>query len=149
MPEPPPGHKWKAVINNQYVSWLAGWKDSINTKDWKCVSLFCVSRCLCVTTLFRFLRYVQLGATSTIKGESDQRKYEKARARGLTLACLETEASQSEGARAQEAHRQHPRGLQEDDEVQGQCRGKHGFESAAAPCPQLTSMLLSNRPSLP
>ncbi len=36
-PAPPPGHKWKAVIHNQYVSWLAGWKDSINTKDWKCV----------------------------------------------------------------------------------------------------------------
>ena len=37
MPAPPPGHSWKAVIHNQYVSWLAGWKDSINTKDWKCV----------------------------------------------------------------------------------------------------------------
>jgi hypothetical protein len=37
VPVPPPGHKWKAVIHNQYVSWLAGWKDSINTKDWKCV----------------------------------------------------------------------------------------------------------------
>lgn len=58
VPQPPPGHKWKAVIHNQYVSWLAGWKDSINTKDWK---------------------YVQLGATSSIKGESDLNKYEKAR----------------------------------------------------------------------
>ena len=36
-PQPPPGHKWKRVIHNKYVSWLAGWKDSINTKDWKCV----------------------------------------------------------------------------------------------------------------
>jgi hypothetical protein len=35
-PPPPPGHNWKAVIHNQHVSWLAGWKDSINTKDWKC-----------------------------------------------------------------------------------------------------------------
>ena len=58
VPPPLPGHKWRAVIHNQYVSWLAGWKDSINTKDWK---------------------YVQLGATSTIKGESDLNKYEKAR----------------------------------------------------------------------
>ena len=40
MPAPPPGHNWKAVIHNQYVSWLAGWKDSINTKDWKCVSRY-------------------------------------------------------------------------------------------------------------
>ena len=39
MPAPPPGHNWKAVIHNQYVSWLAGWKDSINTKDWKCVHM--------------------------------------------------------------------------------------------------------------
>lgn len=58
VPAPPPGHQWKAVIHNQYVSWLAGWKDSINTKDWK---------------------YVQLGATSSVKGESDLNKYEKAR----------------------------------------------------------------------
>lgn len=38
VPPPPPGHKWKRVIHNKYVSWLAGWKDSINTKDWKCVA---------------------------------------------------------------------------------------------------------------
>lgn len=58
MPPAPPGTRWKAVIHNQYVSWLAGWKDTINVKDWK---------------------YVQLGATSGIKGESDLNKYEKAR----------------------------------------------------------------------
>ena len=86
MPAPPPGHSWKAVIHNQYVSWLAGWKDSINTKDWKCVSScrcpgFHSSHCLRAVR-----RYVQLGATSTIKGESDQRKYEKVRARRLTRA---------------------------------------------------------------
>jgi DNA topoisomerase-1 len=79
------------------VSWLAGWKDSINTKDWKCVSvpvsLFLSLRLLPVlTTSCRFFRYVQLGATSTIKGESDQRKYEKARAWGLMLASRETDA---------------------------------------------------------
>ena len=39
-PAPPAGHSWKAVIHNQYVSWLAGWKDSINTKDWKCAATF-------------------------------------------------------------------------------------------------------------
>ena len=37
-PAPPAGHRWKAVVNKQDVSWLAGWKDSINTKDWKCVA---------------------------------------------------------------------------------------------------------------
>ena len=79
MPAPPPGHSWKAVIHNQYVSWLAGWKDSINTKDWKCGFWFFPLCDAALTTMRRFLRYVQLGATSTIKGESDQRKYEKAR----------------------------------------------------------------------
>ena len=47
VPAPPPGHSWKAVIHNQYVSWLAGWKDSINTKDWKCVFWFLPCRLHC------------------------------------------------------------------------------------------------------
>jgi DNA topoisomerase-1 len=58
VPEPPPGHKWKEVIHNDTVTWLCGWNDSVNTKDWK---------------------YVQFGATSSIKAESDIAKYEKAR----------------------------------------------------------------------
>jgi DNA topoisomerase-1 len=58
VPEPPAGRSWKAVIHNDTATWLAGWNDVINTKDWK---------------------YVQFGATSTIKAESDQKKYEKAR----------------------------------------------------------------------
>jgi len=58
VPEPPAGHSWKAVIHNDTATWLAGWNDVINVKDWK---------------------YVQFGATSTVKAESDQKKYEKAR----------------------------------------------------------------------
>ena len=58
VPEPPPGHSWKAVIHNDTATWLAGWNDVINVKDWK---------------------YVQFGATSSVKAESDQKKYEKAR----------------------------------------------------------------------
>jgi DNA topoisomerase-1 len=58
VPEPPAGRSWKAVIHNDTATWLAGWNDVINTKDWK---------------------YVQFGATSSIKAESDQKKYEKAR----------------------------------------------------------------------
>jgi|TARA_B110000967_G_scaffold179372_1_gene194809 DNA topoisomerase-1 len=46
------------VIHNDEVTWLCGWNDTINTKDWK---------------------YVQFGATSSIKAESDIQKYEKAR----------------------------------------------------------------------
>jgi DNA topoisomerase I len=58
VPPPLPGHKWKDVIHNDEVTWLCGWNDTINTKDWK---------------------YVQFGATSSIKAESDINKYEKAR----------------------------------------------------------------------
>ena len=58
VPEPPAGHRWKAVIHNDTATWLAGWNDAVNTKDWK---------------------YVQFGATSSVKAESDQKKYEKAR----------------------------------------------------------------------
>lgn len=83
VPKPLPGHKWKQVIHNQYVSWLAGWKDSINTRDWKCVHHFEVKACgqSSVCGLKRHCRcahrYVQLGATSSLKGESDLNKYEK------------------------------------------------------------------------
>jgi len=87
VPAPPPGHSWKAVIHNQYVSWLAGWKDSINTKDWKCV--LHPTRGNCGSDCSPSHRYVQLGATSTIKGESDQRKYEKVCALRLALTKRE------------------------------------------------------------
>jgi DNA topoisomerase-1 len=81
-PPPPPGHKWKRVIHNKYVSWLAGWKDSINTKDWKCVTRVGPVDASATTAVLRgcICRYVQLAATSTIKGESDMAKFEKARA---------------------------------------------------------------------
>lgn len=73
-PAPPPGHRWKAVVHKQDVCWLAGWKDSINTKDWKC------ALCSCGYVLFsRIRRYVQLAATSLLKGQSDLKKFEKAR----------------------------------------------------------------------
>ena len=79
-PQPPPGHKWKRVIHNKYVSWLAGWKDSINTKDWKCVAR-CARLLLVPGAHARgcapWVRYVQLAATSLIKGESDMKKFEK------------------------------------------------------------------------
>ena len=58
VPDPGPGHEWGRIVHNKNVTWLAGWKDSINTKDWK---------------------YVQFSPSSTIKGESDQKKYDTAR----------------------------------------------------------------------
>ena len=52
------GRHWKEVRNDQHVAWMAGWHDTINIQDWK---------------------YVQFAATSSVKAESDLKKYEKAR----------------------------------------------------------------------
>ncbi|KAL4854832.1 DNA topoisomerase 1 beta [Chlorella vulgaris] len=59
VPEHPfPGQSWKEVRHDQTVTWLAYWRDPVNTKEYK---------------------YVFLAATSTWKSESDLQKYEKAR----------------------------------------------------------------------
>jgi DNA topoisomerase-1 len=50
-------HKWSAIVNDNKVTWLAKWKDSINGQD-KCV---------------------WLAANSAWKGMSDMAKYNKAR----------------------------------------------------------------------
>lgn len=57
VPQPPPGHKWKEVRNDNMVAWLASWTENVqgNTK------------------------YVMLNAASRVKGERDWQKYEKAR----------------------------------------------------------------------
>ncbi|KAI9294441.1 hypothetical protein K502DRAFT_304983 [Neoconidiobolus thromboides FSU 785] len=57
VPTPPPGHKWGKVIHDNTVAWLATWKENIN-------GLF---------------KYVLFGATSSLKGQSDMKKFEKAR----------------------------------------------------------------------
>lgn len=51
------GHKWGEVINNQYVEWLASWKDNITGKT----------------------KYVWLGAHSDLKAKSDTEKFDLAR----------------------------------------------------------------------
>ncbi|XP_024392719.1 DNA topoisomerase 1 beta isoform X1 [Physcomitrium patens] len=59
VPECPiPGQKWKEVRHDNTVTWLAYWKDPINDKEFK---------------------YVFLAASSSLKGQSDMLKYEKAR----------------------------------------------------------------------
>ncbi|PSC70005.1 DNA topoisomerase 1 [Micractinium conductrix] len=55
---PFPGQSWKEVRHDKTVTWLAYWRDPVNTKEYK---------------------YVFLAANSTWKAESDQQKYEKAR----------------------------------------------------------------------
>ena len=58
VPAPPPGHKWKAVQHDNKATWLAMWQENVNGN----------------------YKYVMLSANSAIKGQSDFKKFEKARA---------------------------------------------------------------------
>ncbi|GAA5863944.1 hypothetical protein JCM3774_004426 [Rhodotorula dairenensis] len=58
VPQPPKGHKWKSVVHDNNVTWLATWKENINNN----------------------VKYVFLAAGSSLKGQSDLKKFEKARA---------------------------------------------------------------------
>ncbi|KAK7404277.1 hypothetical protein VNO78_05041 [Psophocarpus tetragonolobus] len=59
IPECPiPGESWKEIRHDNTVTWLAFWNDPINPKLFK---------------------YVFLAASSSLKGQSDKEKYEKAR----------------------------------------------------------------------
>ncbi|XVF70764.1 hypothetical protein PTKIN_Ptkin11bG0188500 [Pterospermum kingtungense] len=55
---PIPGERWKDIKHDNTVTWLAFWNDPINPKEFK---------------------YVFLAASSSLKGQSDKEKYEKAR----------------------------------------------------------------------
>ncbi|XP_010448222.1 PREDICTED: DNA topoisomerase 1 alpha-like [Camelina sativa] len=58
IPECPiPGERWKGVTHYDTVTWLAYWTDPIN----------------------QGFKYVSLSASSSLKGQSDKKKYEKAR----------------------------------------------------------------------
>ncbi|KAJ4981779.1 hypothetical protein NE237_032616 [Protea cynaroides] len=52
------GERWKEVKHDNTVTWLAFWNDPINPREFK---------------------YVFLAASSSLKGQSDKEKYEKAR----------------------------------------------------------------------
>ena len=57
VPEAPEGHHWKEVKHDQEGTWLAMWQENINGA----------------------YKYVMLAANSDIKGQSDYKKFEKAR----------------------------------------------------------------------
>ncbi|KAG5468390.1 hypothetical protein LSCM1_02370 [Leishmania martiniquensis] len=57
VPAPPAGHKWAAVQHDHTVTWLAMWRDSVAGN----------------------VKYVMLAPSSTVKGQSDMMKFEKAR----------------------------------------------------------------------
>ena len=57
VPTPPEGHSWKEVKNDRTGTWLAMWQENINAN----------------------YKYVMLAANSDVKGQSDYKKFEKAR----------------------------------------------------------------------
>jgi DNA topoisomerase I len=57
VPVPPAGHRWAEVRHDDKVTWLATWNENINGAT----------------------KYVFLAAGSSLKGQSDLAKYEKAR----------------------------------------------------------------------
>lgn len=57
VPAPPDGHRWKEIKHDQEGTWLAMWQENINGA----------------------YKYVMLAANSDVKGQSDFKKFEKAR----------------------------------------------------------------------
>ena len=57
VPPPPEGHRWKEIKHDQEGTWLAMWQENINGA----------------------YKYVMLAANSDVKGQSDYKKFEKAR----------------------------------------------------------------------
>ena len=57
IPDPPDGHQWGSIINDECLVWLASWKENINNDT----------------------KYVWLGQDSDIKKKSDEDKFEVAR----------------------------------------------------------------------
>ena len=57
VPPPPEGHRWKEIKHDQEGTWLAMWQENINGN----------------------YKYVMLAPSSDVKGQSDYKKFEKAR----------------------------------------------------------------------
>lgn len=57
VPEPPKGHQWGSIVHDNTVTWLATWIENVNKAP----------------------KYVYLAAGSSLKGQSDLKKFETAR----------------------------------------------------------------------
>ena len=77
VPVPPNGQQWKEVTNDNNVTWLAMWKENVNDA----------------------FKYVFLAANSSLKGQSDLKKFEKARE--LKLIVHNVRESYQEGLKDQ------------------------------------------------
>lgn len=67
IPAPPEGHRWKEIKHDQEGTWLAMWQENINGA----------------------YKYVMLAANSDVKGQSDFKKFEKARELKVRALSLE------------------------------------------------------------
>lgn len=65
VPIPPEGHRWKEIKHDKEGTWLAMWQENINGA----------------------YKYVMLAANSDIKGQSDFKKFEKARELKVRILC--------------------------------------------------------------
>ena len=89
MPKPNVPGKWKQVVHDKTVTWLANWVENVNGN----------------------YKYVFLAAGSSLKGQSDWQKFEKARELKVSdLECLDDHLSHF--AVRQELRRQDPSRLQ-------------------------------------
>lgn len=66
IPEPPAGHSWREVRHDNTVTWLAMWKENIADST----------------------KYVRFAANSSIKGQSDFKKFETARKLKMHIADI-------------------------------------------------------------
>lgn len=71
IPEPNMPGKWKKVTHDQTVTWLANWTENVNGQH----------------------KYVFLAAGSSLKGQSDMIKFEKARELKVICLCLPSSVS--------------------------------------------------------
>ncbi|KAJ9100837.1 DNA topoisomerase 1 [Naganishia cerealis] len=69
VPEPPAGHKWGEVRHDNTVAWLAMWKENISDS----------------------LKYVRFAANSSVKGQSDFKKFETARNLKFHIDAIRTD----------------------------------------------------------
>ena len=73
VPEPLEGHKWKRVIHDKSVEWLAAWPDAITGKQ----------------------KYVWLGAQSDFRARNDLDKFELARKLGRKIKAIRAANAQN------------------------------------------------------
>ena len=83
IPEPPPGQQWGKISHDNTVTWLATWTENVQSSQ----------------------KYVLFAATSSIKGQSDLKKFEKARDLKLHITKIRNDYTEDLRSKVME-HRQ-------------------------------------------